>query len=208
MLRFDRRNLHADLTSTERAPISLASIFLIACVVALIAFLRGMPWEEIAAFIGGPTAFLLLLQSAMQPAEQALSTSPATPEAKAIEAVTIGAQSAGTTSNSMAIIGLSISVCILLFCLRLTFDPSLLRRVKEKLATLGKLVGLRSGDQNAQSNGRASSTSRIYYETAIRLSAIISLSDGHVDPLQLSILKRIFNPVSYTHLTLPTKRIV
>ena len=152
-----------------------------------------MPWEEVAAFIGGPTALLLLLQSAMQTAEQTPFTSPTTPEVKAIETVQIGAQSAGNTSNGMTIIGLFISLCIFLFCVYLAFNPSFLRRAKEKLATLGKLVGLRSGNQNAQPNGRESSTSGIYYETAIRLGAIIALADGHVDPRQLSILKRVFN---------------
>jgi len=160
-----------------------------------------MRWEEIVAFIGGPTGLLLLIRAGTRslkrpdarPApETGAPTDPLTGVTQSIEATT-------PSSNTSMILMLGICVLIVAISLTLFFRPAFAGwAAKAKRASFRHFIKSRI-NRKGRHYTHANANGALYYETAVRLGAIIAQSDGQPDPRQLTVVKRIFNLTDETY---------
>jgi len=164
-----------------------------------------MRWEEVAAFIGGPTGLVLLIRAGTQSLEKPID--PSTPEIAAtietLETVSLEAQTTIASPNTLMVLAIMICILIFVISLSLFFRPAFAGWTeKAKRASFRQFIRSRINRKSGQythANGQASETGALYYETAVRLGAIIAQSDGQPDPRQLTVVKRIFNLTDETY---------
>ena len=164
-----------------------------------------MRWEEIVAFIGGPTGLLLLIRAgnkSLKRPDAAPAPEIVTPT-DTIAGITHSVEATPPSSNALTILMLGVCVLIVGVSLSLFFRPALVGwAAKAKRASFRHFIKSRINRKSARythHDGQASQTGALYYETAVRLGAIIAQSDGHPDPRQLTVVKRIFNLTDKTY---------
>lgn len=158
-----------------------------------------MRWEEIVAFIGGPTGLVLLIRAGTQSLERPdpLPAPETASSTDALAGVTHSVEASTGSSSTLLIVALGLATLCVAISLGLFFRPAFAGwAAQAKRASLRQFIRSRINRQRGQythAGGPASATGALYYETAVRLGAIIAQSDGHPDPRQLTVVKRIFN---------------
>ena len=178
-------------------PISTPIILLIGALAALTAFANRMRWEEVAAFVGGPT-FLLLLIQAGNGALKTATIPPPTDAPSPVETTlsTVAAQTPAPTSGNLTeIILLTLATCLgaaFFFVLRATKRPSRssLLNLWKRLTVFDALKPLWGAKRNTHNGFEVDA---LYSKTAIQLGALIAASDGRAQPNDFSTLTRVFN---------------
>lgn len=178
--------------------ISISLILVIGLILSLGALSFRMPWEEVFAFIAGPT---LLLVMVIMGSHSLGASKPAAASAS-------GASLSGKSESASRIIDLAPAVPIAepaggIAAFTLPIGLLLLAALLygRRKYIVFELEGLwhRYGGSTRIFNTLRDKKSEqdpvkgaLYYETAIRLGALVAKSDGKADPLELTALKRIF----------------
>ena len=177
------------LKQAEQAPISISLILFLGVLASFIALSMRMRWEEVLAFIAAPFILLAILTSA----NQGLKSGPSAEAARQASAPPLAPpQNLGAEepSNLLAII------LPLAFLLIVAAVFTKRRSIAFELNAYLKRMATnkpRSGKARTRSAKQAAAHGAIYYETAIRLGALIAAAEGHPPPQALVALKRVFN---------------
>ena len=159
---------------------------MIACLVAL--FMR-MRWEDVLAFIAGPVFLLVIIMGA----NQALKDGSSTEDSRQAGAPSEALPQTGSPQEPAGWMDLILPLAFLIvvmivFANRRTIAFEMDAYLK-RMATHKPRVN----KAHARSAKDAEMHGTLYYETAIRLGAMIAASEGQTGPQSLAVLKRVYN---------------
>lgn len=170
--------------------ISIAVVLLMAGLLSVIAFLKGMRWEEIAAFIGGPAMLLLLIQAGNKSLEKNIFVPSASTQELAREATDQAAN--GLPWFGWLVIGL-VAIAALSLLAFVLFAPQAVSGVANRWAVFRHFQTSKSGGPRAGHSSHAEQAiSALYFSTAIQLGACTAAAEGRPTPHELTALKRVF----------------
>lgn len=172
--------------------ISVPVLIFFVIVAALIARQFRMKWEDIVAFIVGPSMLLILINAFNRTLREDLMTGESATSVQ--EAMT----QSTVQSSHLWLIPVSIVILLLGLIVLIAVSHSAVFSGIAQRPFLSRFANLGRGQNRAGSAGHKGANGTLYFITAVKLGAATAAADQRVLPNEQRALKRVFNLTAQT----------